>query len=130
MFRLARVCIRGYVYGMYMGRFVDMTDILILGWLPIAERRDFNLSKLIFKALHEKQWPSYLKLEIYTPNRTLRSSSEHKLRVPLKDGTFQACCAKVYNNLPEEIKLCDGKNIFNGLAKTFFRGRAAERLSA
>lgn len=81
-----------------MGRFADMTDILSLGWLPIVERRDFNLSKLIFKALHEKQWPSYLKLD--TPNRTLRSSSGHKLRVPLEDGTFQACCAKVYNNLP------------------------------
>jgi hypothetical protein len=107
-----------------------VADILNLGWLPIAERRDFNLSKLIFKALHEKQWPSYLTLEMYTPNRTLRSSSEHNLMVPLEEGTFQACCAKVYNNLPEEIKLCDSKNIFNGLAKTFFRDRAAERLSA
>jgi hypothetical protein len=116
--------------GFVMGHFADVADILNLGWLPIAERRDFNLSKLIFKALHEKQWPSYLTLEMYTPNRTLRSSSEHNLTVPLEEGTFQACCAKVYNNLPEEIKLCDSKNIFNGLAKTFFRDIAAERLSA
>jgi hypothetical protein len=50
--------------------------------------------------------------------------------VPLEEGTFKACCAKVYNNLPEEIKLCDSKNIFNGLAKTFFTDRAAERLPA
>jgi hypothetical protein len=37
---------------------------------------------------------------------------------------------KKLNYMPEEIKLCDSKNIFNGLAKTFFRDRAAERLSA
>ena len=70
--------------GFVMGCFADMADILALGWLPVAERRDFNLSKLIFKALHEEQCPSYLKLEMYTPNRTLRSSSERKLTVHFK----------------------------------------------
>ena len=59
--------------GFVMGRFVDMAVILTLGWLPIVECRDFNLSKVIFKALHDKQWPSYLKLEMYIPNRTLGS---------------------------------------------------------
>ena len=31
--------------GFVMGRFTDMIDILALGWLPLAERRDFNLCK-------------------------------------------------------------------------------------
>ena len=75
--------------GFVLGRFVTMSEILYLGWLPVVERRDFNLLKLIFKAMYERQWPSYLKLETYSPNRTLRSSNEHKLKVPLEDGTFQ-----------------------------------------
>ena len=92
------------------------------------ERRDFNLSKLIFKAMYERQWPSYLKLETYSPNRTLRSSNEHKLKVPLEDGTFQACCAKLYNILPEDVKSCDNYSSFIRLAKAHFNNRAAERL--
>ena len=55
--RLQRVQLA--VAGFVMGRFVDMADILTLGWPPIDERRDFNLSKLIFKALYmtSSQWP-------------------------------------------------------------------------
>ena len=71
------------------------------------------------QSIAEEQWPSYLKLEMYTPNRTFRFSSEHKLRVPLEDDTLQACCAKVYNDSPEEIQLCDNINIFKCLTKTF-----------
>ena len=66
---------------------------------------------------------------MYIPSRTLRSSTERMLRVPLEDGTFQACCAEVYNNLSEEIILCDSKTIFDRLFRTVFRDRAAERLS-
>ena len=32
-------------------------------WLPIVERRDYHLTKLVFKAIHFCNWPSYLKLE-------------------------------------------------------------------
>ena len=110
-----------------MGRFATMPEILSLGWLPVVERREFNLSKLTFKALYE-QWPSYLKLEKYTPNRTLRSSTEHKLKVPLEDGTFQDCCAKVYNTLPEYITSCTNYFSFIKLAKAYFSNRAMERL--
>ena len=76
--------------------------------------------------MHEEQWPSplYRKLEMYTPNWTPRSSSEHKLRAPLEDNTFQASCAKVYNDLHQEIILCDNINMFNCLAKTLFRGQS------
>ena len=107
--------------GLVLGPFATMSEVLSLGWLPVAECRDFKLLKLTFKALHEKQRPSYLKLEKYTPNRTLHSSTEHKLEVPLEDATFQACCAKVYNVLPEDIKLCTDYFNFIRSAKVYFK---------
>jgi hypothetical protein len=76
--------------GFVVGRYATKLDVLKLGWLPIKERRDFHLAQATFKALYFDQWPSYLKLELYTPGRTLRSSSETKLTVPHENDTFQA----------------------------------------
>ena len=86
--------------GFVVGKFATELDVLKLGWLPIKERRDFHLAQATFKALYFDQWPSYLKLELYTPGRTLRSSSETKLAVPLENNTFQASAAKIFNILP------------------------------
>ena len=60
-----------FVYGRYVN---DIRDILKLNWLPVEERRDFNLLKLIFKALYFKQWPTYLNLQRVSIRRELRSS--------------------------------------------------------
>jgi len=46
-----------FVYGRYVN---NIGDILKLNWLPVKERRDFNLLKLTFKALYFIQWPTYL----------------------------------------------------------------------
>ena len=40
-----------------------ISETLKLNWLPVEERRDYNLLKLTFKALHAKQWPLYLNLQ-------------------------------------------------------------------
>ena len=46
-----------------LGPFVkNFRDVLKIGWLPINERRDLNLLKSCFKALHYTEtWPDYLK---------------------------------------------------------------------
>jgi hypothetical protein len=85
-------------------KYASMSDILSLGWLPVVERRHYHLAKLVFKAIHSSDWPSYLKLDEYEPSRPLRSSSSRRLVVPRVSGTFQGEAARVFNDLPEDIR--------------------------
>ena len=60
-----------------------------VNWLPISERRDFNILKLTHKAIHSSDFPEYLSLElhnIYTHN--LRSSEAPLLLVPKAQCCF------------------------------------------
>ena len=94
-----------FVYGRYVN---DIGDILKLNWLPVEERRNFNLLKLTFKALHAKQWPSYLNLQRVSICRSLRSSGSIRLQAPLGKRTFQDTPATLFNNLPDNLKeKCD-----------------------
>ena len=53
----------------------------------------------VFKALHFNDWPSYLNLDIRNPTRTLKSSKETTLKVPIESGTFQDSASNVFNSL-------------------------------
>ena len=61
-------------------RYAHTEDILKIGWLPIADRREFNILKLAFKAINNRNWPENNKLEIQNSTRTLRSSSETRIQ--------------------------------------------------
>ena len=82
-------------------------ETLKLNWLPVEERRDYNLLKLTFKALHAKQWPLYLNLQRVPVCRCLGSLGSIKLQVPLEKGTFQDTAAALFNNLPDSPKKWD-----------------------
>ena len=110
-----------FVYGRYVN---GIGDILKLNWLPVHERRDFNLLKLTFKALYFKQWPTYLNLQRVSIRRELRSSDCIRLQVPLEKGTFQDTAALLFNNLPKELKTCDDVNIFTSRLFKYLRNRA------
>ena len=64
------------------------------------ERSEYQLLNTVFKALHYNDWLSYLKPDIHNPTRTLRSSRETTLKVPLESGTFQDSASNVFNSLP------------------------------
>ena len=49
--------------GFILGRHANENDIHTLNWLPMSKERDFIVLKLVYKALHDKNWPSYLALE-------------------------------------------------------------------
>lgn len=84
-----RVAPKAFRYSVSYGRYVnDIGDILNLKWLPLEERKDFNLLKLTFEALHTKQWPPYLNLQRVSIWRNLRSSDSIRLQIPLEKGTF------------------------------------------
>ena len=74
-----------------------MPDLIKLGWLPIKERRENQLLNSVFKALHYN-------IDIHNPTRTLRSSKETTLKIPLESGTFQDSASDVFNLLPSAAR--------------------------
>ena len=95
-------------------RYVHTEDILRIWWLPIAERREFNILKLTFKAIHETNWPEMIKLDIQTCSRSL-----------LIPNTFQdATAANSLNALPSAIKTETSYSKFYGGFKQLLAERA------
>ena len=83
--RLQRVqfAAASFVLGHYVKNF---RDVLKIGWLPINERRDLNLLKSCFKALHNTEtWPDYLKIIKQECPKQLRSSNSIRLVVPTEN---------------------------------------------
>ena len=78
-------------------KYCHIGDVLSLGWLPIHERTELELMRFAHKSISDYSWPQYLRLELRTNNRLLRSSNALLLMVPLETGTFQDCCAKIFN---------------------------------
>ena len=107
-----------FVLGYYVKNFRDVRKI---GWLPINERRDLNLLKSCFKALHNTEtWPDYLKIIKQECLKELPSSNSTRLVVPTENGTFQDNASKLFNNLPETIRNCKDYRTFLRLSRIFF----------
>ena len=82
-----------------------------LHWLPVANRVDYKVALLTFKALTCHQ-PDYLHslLLPYQPARSLRSSSGHLLTVPptisvLASKAFSSYAPRLWNRLPQSIRV-------------------------
>ena len=124
--RLQRVqfAAASFVTGHYVK---GMEDILKLGWLPIEERRDFNLLKQVFKALNSETWPDYLQLNVRKNKRDLRSNGSKSLEIPRKESrNCQDNAAKLFNSLPEGIRNCSNYNTFLSLTNKFLVNRAQQ----
>ena len=100
-----------------------------LHWLPIKQRVSYKVALIVFKCLHDVNFPSYLKelITIYTPSRTLRSSADKFLLVkPLKNlitfgqKSFNYAAPDVWNKLPFEIRSCTCLSVFKRKLKTHF----------
>ena len=61
-------CAAGYV----LCRYANAIDVVNLNWLPIIEGIEYDISKLTYHGLNDKNWASYLPVEIVTQKRTLR----------------------------------------------------------
>ena len=98
--------------------------MLKIGWLPINERRDSNLLKSCFKALHNTEtWPDYLKIIKQECRKEIRSSNSIGLVVPTKNGTFQDNASKLFKNLPETIRNCKDYRNFLKRSRNFLCNR-------
>ena len=96
-----------------------------LHWLPIPYRIQFKLAVLAFRHF-EKTLPPYLSqsLTTYQSSRTLRSSSEKLLKIPitnLKTAGGRAFCfsaSKVWNTLPPSLRNTPTMPLFKSRLKT------------
>ena len=109
MSHLVQFAVASFVLGHYVKNF---RDVLQIGWLPINERRNLNLLKSCFKALHNAEtWPDYLKIIKQECPKELRSSNSIRLVVPTENGTLQDKCVEtiltVYQKLLETVKITE-----------------------
>ena len=102
--------------------------MLSLGWLPVQERIELELMRYAHKFIWDLIWPQYLRLELHTNNRQLRSSCAPSLKIPLQTGTFQDSCAKFFNELPITLRNNNDHRSFLNSMKTFLFNKAHERI--
>ena len=79
---------------------------------------------IVFKALHFSNWPPYLKLDLNISGRTLRSSNERTLKVPLETGTSQDSASRIFNTLPSAARNSEAFNLFKGEVRKFLDSKA------
>src|ERR1043165_2742031 len=96
-----------------------------LHWLPVRQRIDYKVKLITHKVLHTNQ-PQYLNglITEYTPSHQLRSESKRQLvkstglLTAMGHRTFTHALEKVWNNLTEDIRLCETIHIFKSRLKT------------
>ena len=100
-----------------------------MGWLPIPERRHYNLAlNLAHKALYSAVWPAYLPLQRHIPSKSLRSIGVVQLTIPFETGTFQHSCAKRFNSLPKTTRNIPETSQFLSHLKAEMKSLAESRL--
>ena len=87
-----------------------MADIIVLEWLPVKERTEMHLLRTIHTVLYNTFWWSNLTLQKRQITINLRSCATPQLVVAFA-GTFQDSASKLFNCLPNNIKLETSANL-------------------
>ena len=107
-------------------KYVHISPVLKeLHWLPVIFRIRYKILLLTFKCIHGLA-PSYLSglITVYKPARELRSQNKVTLRRSNFTNNsygyraFQTCAPQLWNELPDDIQICDNVNSFKSLIKT------------
>ena len=100
--KLQRVqtCAAGYV----LRKFASREDVVNLGWMLIDQKVEMDLAIAGFKALHDENWPSYLKMRKLKPRKGLRSNDFDTMIDPGDSGSFQEQVANEFNCLPRPFR--------------------------
>ena len=94
-----------------------------LHWLPISERIKYKVACMCFSAINGSG-PAYLSelLHVYTPSRTLCSSSDTRMLDKRKTHgfrTFSCFGPHIWNSLPQDLRHCATLSSFKAKLKTF-----------
>ena len=101
-------CAAGYV----LGRYANAVDVVNLNRLPILEGIEYNMSKLTYQGLNDKNWPSYPSVKVVTQKRTLRLNNSGPCVDHGEKLTFQDQAKNTFNKLPINIRSNERKIIF------------------
>ena len=93
--------------GFTLGGYATVIDVIKLNWLPVKEKIKYNTAKLVHKALYKEGFPDYLKLELTSNIRTLRSNTETRITPFGHKYSFTYRGPTIFNVLPEYIKKLD-----------------------
>ena len=97
-----------------------------LHWLPISERIKYKVACMCFSAINGSG-PACLSelLNVYTPSRTLRSSSDTRMlkiqqykRKTYGFRTFSFFGPHIWNSLPQDLRHCSTLSSFKAKLKT------------
>ena len=95
-----------------------------LHWLPVKDRIKYKILSLAHNSVH-KIAPIYMQnlVSIYHPNRSLRSENQMLMTAPRTlttygDRTFTAAVAKLWNELPYELRCIEHIKNFQKQLKT------------
>ena len=117
--------------GFVLKRHAAIKDVIKLNWLPIVESIDLSLAKAAHNAIHNVNWPSYIKLTRLHSNRTSRSSETSAYDIDDRtrlNGSFKHESAKCFNDLPLDIKKIESKQSFGVKCRNYFIDKATARL--
>ena len=77
-----------------------------MGWPPVKKRtKNIHLLKTADRALYGTHWPSYLTLQRRHTAMDLHLTTTQQLVVPFETVAFQYSASRLYNNLPNNIKI-------------------------
>ena len=97
-----------------------------LHWLPVEQRIKYKISSICFSFFNNTA-PSYISdlLTVYTPSRTLRSSSDSRLlsvprtnSVTYGERSFSFAAPSLWNSLPRSIRYAQSVSSFKRSLKT------------
>ena len=103
-----------------------MTDAIEhLIWLQIKENNKFSISKLVFLALNDNNWPKYLPIETVKNRRSLRT--ENTIKVTRGEANCFSNKALVFNELSKSVRYSPTVNSFKYEAKKYYMDKVLAR---
>ena len=112
--------------GYVLNRYARMTDLIEhLKWLPIKENNEFSISKSVFLALNDANWPKYLPIETLKNCRSLRT--ENTMKVTRGEANCFSNQTLVFNELPKPVRCFPTVNSFKHEAKKYYMDKAHAR---
>ena len=113
-----------------LNRYCSTKDVLTIGWLPIKERTEMKLACLCHQAAYNECFPPYMRLE-FDKRRLPRACNDNGPKIVEKGhrNTFHSRAARVFNELPRDLRETKKVELFKINIKKYFLNRAKERLS-
>ena len=96
-----------------------------LKWLPIKENNEFSISKLVFLALNDTNWPKYLPIETVKNRRSLRT--ENSMKVIPGEANYFSNQALFFKELLKSVRCSPAVNSFKHEAKKYYMDKALAR---